>query len=355
MSLTMIQEDLDKILHALADRFADEGNARAVAVLATGKATIKQTGHAYTPPLTTQLNPRQFWEQAVSRTDDMTADHARAATAVEIRAPNRVAVIFSAKYQFSKAFLARPERAAKLEEALAAVAGRRMRLEFELAGEPVGSDKLTAVRDMAEGSLYTVYIQLPQALYSQLRGTQEELEAEFRERATEITRLYDSEWIEEFVVSAELVEDPKWRDRAKAWVTGQGVTNQGRVRSDNLAPRECEGLLFRSQEEINLFRALRTRGVAMAPLAVFVRGDGQTYRRIEPDFLLIKRGVVMVVEVDGPVHRESPQVASERLTMLSREGVHVERVSASECRDKERATACAERLLGIMEKLRGNK
>ena len=54
----MIQEDLDKILHALANRFADEGNTRAVAILAIGKATIKQTGCAYAPPLTTQLNPR---------------------------------------------------------------------------------------------------------------------------------------------------------------------------------------------------------------------------------------------------------------------------------------------------------
>src|SRR5205807_1842874 len=126
--LTMIQDDLEPLLHALANRFADEGNARAVAILATGKATIKQTGHGCDPSLITHLNPHRVWEQAVSRVDDMTADHARTATAVEIRAPNRVAVIFSAKYQFSKTFLARPERAAKLEEALAAVAGRRMRL-----------------------------------------------------------------------------------------------------------------------------------------------------------------------------------------------------------------------------------
>jgi hypothetical protein len=48
----------------------------------------------------------------------MTADHARAAAEIAIRAPNQLAVIFSAKYNFSKAFCERPDRLAKLEEAV---------------------------------------------------------------------------------------------------------------------------------------------------------------------------------------------------------------------------------------------
>ncbi len=260
MSQDTISADLEKILGAIANLFADDGDARAVAILAAGNATIKQTDYAY-------------------------ADS----------------------------------------------------------------------RDPGEGPVYTVYIQVPQALYSQLRGRQEELETKFREKVREITRLYENEWIAGFVFSTELVNDPQWRERAKAWVAGTGVTNQARVRSDNLAPRTCDGLLFRSHEEIHLYRALRSKGVAMAPLPVFVRG-GETYRRIEPDFVLIKGGVIMVVEVDGDtVHRESPQEAGERLTMLTHEGVHVERVKANECRDKERAAECAVRLLNVMEKLRSNK
>jgi DNA polymerase III subunit gamma/tau len=81
-------------------------------------------------------NAQQIWDQAVSTVEDMTADHAKAAAEVAIRAPNQLAVIFGAKYNFSKTFCERPDRAAKLEEAVAAVAGRRIRLLFELAHEP---------------------------------------------------------------------------------------------------------------------------------------------------------------------------------------------------------------------------
>ena len=63
-------------------------------------------------------NARQLWDQAVGLVENMTADHARAAAEIAIRAPNQLAVIFSAKYNFSKAFCERPDRLAKLEEAV---------------------------------------------------------------------------------------------------------------------------------------------------------------------------------------------------------------------------------------------
>lgn len=171
-----------------------------------------------------------------------------------------------------------------------------------------------------------------------------EIEELFKARAHEIVRLYENEWISAFVISTELVEDKNWREKARAWVSGQGITNQGRVRSDNLAPRQCDSLLFRSNQEIHLYRALRGAGVAMAPLPVFVRG-GETYRRLEVDFLLIKGGVAMVVEIDGDtVHRETPQEAHERLTMLGHEGVHIERVKAQECQTPELARGCAAKI-----------
>lgn len=74
-----------------------------------------------------------------------------------------------------------------------------------------------------------------------------------------------------------------------AWLRGEGITNQGRVRSDNIAARAFDGLLFRSQPEINLYGALKAAGVSFAPLPVFVRG-GHDYRRIEPDFIIVKDG-----------------------------------------------------------------
>jgi hypothetical protein len=76
---------------------------------------------------------------------------------------------------------------------------------------------------------------------------------------------------EVFIVPTD--EEPSdWRKQTLAWLRGEGVTNQGRVRSDNIAARQYDGLLFRSEEEINLYRAFKAAGVSFAPLPVFVRG-----------------------------------------------------------------------------------
>ena len=141
----------------------------------------------------------------------------------------------------------------------------------------------------------------------------------------------------------------------KTYLAGQGVSNQGRARSDNVASKQEDGLLFRSQPEIHLYRAFKALGVTFAPLPVFVRG-GESYRRIEPDFLVLKGGLVLQVEVDGDtVHRETPLEAHDRTTMMAHEGVHVERVNAADCGTIEKAKATAQRLLGILEKLRSNR
>ncbi len=154
------------------------------------------------------------------------------------------------------------------------------------------------------------------------------------------------------VIGPKLLQDDTWRDKALAWLTGEKVNNQGRVRSDNVAPRTADGLQFRSQPEIYLYQALKALGVSFAPLPVFVRG-GAEYRRIEPDFVILKDGIVMVVEVDGDTyHRETPSEAHNRTTMLAHEGANIERINASQCDTPEKAATCAKRLLGIIAKLK---
>jgi hypothetical protein len=139
------------------------------------------------------------------------------------------------------------------------------------------------------------------------------------------------------------VTNADWRAQAVAWLRAEGINNQGRVRSDNIAARSSDGLLFRSQAEIRLYQALKPLGVSFAPLPVFMRG-GASYRRIEPDFLIVHRGIVMAIEVDGDtVHRETPAEAHDRTMMLQHEGVHIERVKASDCETPELAGACAKR------------
>jgi hypothetical protein len=133
---------------------------------------------------------------------------------------------------------------------------------------------------------------------------------------------------------------------------GTGINNQGRVRSNNIAHREVDGLLFRSEPEIHLYRALKAKGVTFAPLPVFLRG-GARYYRLEPDFVIFKDGVIMIVEVDGDtVHRESPADAHERLEPFRHEGATVERVRAIDCGTQDAARECATKLLHILEKTR---
>lgn len=201
----------------------------------------------------------------------------------------------------------------------------------------------------------TLYLELPTQLYAQLFQRREKIQSEMLPMLKPIIEAYHGFWAD--VVSIVPTDHPpaNWRDLAKAWLAGSGTNNQGRVRSDNIASRSCDGLLFRSSPEIHLYKALKALGVSFAPLPVFVRG-GEHYRRIEPDFVVVRHGMIAVVEVDGDtVHQESPAEAHARTTMLVHEGAHVERVSASECDTAEKAIACAERIIASLDKVRASR
>jgi len=209
--------------------------------------------------------------------------------------------------------------------------------------------------DNWDGGIYTfgLSLRIPEELYSQLYEDLKTCQDRILEKAQRVFSTSSSETLGSVSISPILKADPKWRDKARAILSGAGITNQGRVRSTNVASRTCDGLLFRSQQEINLYKALKTLGVSFAPLPVFIRG-GSTYKRIEPDFIILRDGVVMIVEVDGDtVHRETPAEAHDRTTMLIHQGEHVERVKASECETIELATSCARKLLQILNKLKG--
>ncbi len=206
---------------------------------------------------------------------------------------------------------------------------------------------------------YAFHLDVPVHIFSQVAvaGRQAEVEESILSKLKLLTRDRPNDLITSVVV-APLVPVERtegWRDKAKAWLAGSGVTNQGRVRSDNVAPRNCDGLLFRSQAEIHLYRAFKGLGVPVAPLPVFVQG-GPEYHRLEPDFVLIRDGIVMVVEVDGDtVHLETPAEAHARTSVLAHAGAYIERVPASKCETPERARQCAEDLLEIMARHKANR
>ncbi|WP_147444201.1 MULTISPECIES: hypothetical protein [Corallococcus] len=165
-----------------------------------------------------------------------------------------------------------------------------------------------------------------------------------------------NDWIRDVSINVAVSGLDDWRTDAKRWLRGEGINNQGRVRSDNLPSRQEDGLLFRSGVEIHVYRALKAAGVAFAPLPVFLRGGAGAYQRIEPDFIVLKDGAMMVVEVDGDtVHVESPAEADRRTRIFKMEGALIERVLASECDTKEKASACVRNLIAGFDKWRGQR
>lgn len=152
-------------------------------------------------------------------------------------------------------------------------------------------------------------------------------------------------------ISPAVVPAPEgWREDALKFVRGEGVTNQGRVRSDNIASQQHRGLLFRSRAEITLFEAMQRARLAVAPLPVFVR-VGKNYHRLEPDFVVVFKGLTFVIEVDGDTfHHETPADADKRLIPLTHEGVEVRRVRAADVETDALADAAVKDLIDFMSK-----
>jgi hypothetical protein len=184
--------------------------------------------------------------------------------------------------------------------------------------------------DVGHNDLFEVRLIVPQSVFNAIANRLFSLERELHTKAKLLMGAYPGASLQGFKITPKYVNDPEWRTGAKAWLRGEGVNNQGRVRSSNIAPYSKDGLLFRSKPEINLYEALKTRAITFAPLPVFLRG-GDNCRRIEPDFVIFQSGKVIVIEIDGPFHTESPAKAHERTTMFQWEGAHIERITASEC------------------------
>jgi hypothetical protein len=202
-------------------------------------------------------------------------------------------------------------------------------------------------------TLLTLYLEVPAESFGQFYRVREAVQENIFTMLQPIITAYPYYKAERVCLVPAVTAPSDWHERALAWLRGEGVTNQGRVRSDNIAARQYDGLLFRSDAEINLYRALKASAVSFAPLPVFVRG-GNGYRRIEPDFVVVKGGMIAVIEVDGN-HQESPVEAHDRTTMLVHEGAHIERVRASDCSTLEGAEICAKRILASLAKVRASR
>ncbi len=202
---------------------------------------------------------------------------------------------------------------------------------------------------------YEILLATPVHIFNQIYTNIQEIQTRIQDAVQDASRQYRNEHINSIAIICEIIEKEGWRTKAIELARGKGVTNQGRVRSNNIASKECDGLLFRSQSEIQLYKALKELGIWIAPLPVFLRG-GISYKRIEPDFISIKDGIMMCLEVDGDtIHTETPAEAHSRLEDFVLEGVHVERIPASKCSTPASAAYEAQIIVNKLAKLKQNR
>jgi hypothetical protein len=81
-------------------------------------------------PLTAE-SVSAVWNEALSSMTDMLGDFARQAESVTLVGDHKLAVTYRAKYTSCKSYCERPAQLAQLESAMAAVAGRRVAVEFK--------------------------------------------------------------------------------------------------------------------------------------------------------------------------------------------------------------------------------
>lgn len=200
---------------------------------------------------------------------------------------------------------------------------------------------------------FNIILEVSFLIFRQIESDIRNIEKNLKFRNKVILNKYSNILDHEFTITyKDLDKEEDWKEKSQIWLSGKNVNNQGRVRSDNIASRKCNGLLFRSQPEIFMYKALKNKGVSFSPLPVFIRG-GENYKRIEPDFLIFKDGILIILEVDGDtVHKETPAEAHDRTIMLSHEGAHIERVKSSDCDTLEKADKVAQNIIHLFEKLR---
>tara|TARA_B100001123_G_scaffold189231_3_gene216078 strand:- start:3284 stop:3910 length:627 start_codon:yes stop_codon:yes gene_type:complete len=137
-----------------------------------------------------------------------------------------------------------------------------------------------------------------------------------------------------------------------SYCTEREKNNQGRVRSDNPARYEYEGLYFRTDtSEPLLYKAAKGLDLLVFPLAVAIQG--KSGRRIEPDILIIKDSWSMVIEADGESHNSIPAKREwDRLKMFQDNLVLIRRYSVPENPTINWAYECIQDALAYLEKVK---
>jgi hypothetical protein len=194
-------------------------------------------------------------------------------------------------------------------------------------------------------SNYAWTITLEPALYALYVKHEEEvpLDDEFVRRCASLGGPVMAEIPFKYIkVTPKIRTDPEWRTDARQYLAGVGVNNQGNVHMKSRPRILHDDLWFRHIEEQYVYEALLRRRIPMMPLPVVMKIDGAkrpdgVSGRIEPDFCLLYSGTLVIIEIDGGSHWETPADADKRLQFLREQGAIVRRLHADRCSDVEKA------------------
>lgn len=63
-------------------------------------------------------------------------------------------------------------------------------------------------------------------------------EKSLQDESAQLMRRYPGICLGGFIIMPEMPDDPDWRNKAGRWLSGETLSNQGRVRSDAVAPTD---------------------------------------------------------------------------------------------------------------------
>ena len=136
--------------------------------------------------------------------------------------------------------------------------------------------------------------------------------------------------------------DGSWRSAYAARLASDRPSNQARRESTAGGYPVEDGLTFGSAEELQVYRALRSLQIrfpqedtiSIAPLPAVRMRAGNTW---SPDLLVMGRGRVLILEIDGPHHRSPRRYVDDRNRDLQwqRCGVPVVRLAVEDLHDDD--------------------
>jgi hypothetical protein len=82
--------------------------------------------------------------------------------------------------------------------------------------------------------IHTIFLDLSQAVWSEIQSEVKQIEESIELKLSAFSHRYPDSWMR-VKLGPLLVESETWQDDARQWLSGEGISNQGRVRSSNIA------------------------------------------------------------------------------------------------------------------------